>query len=207
MAGTESIFWIGTILALIAMLYSSVGHGGAAGCIAVLALFNLAPKVVRPAVLSLNVVVVGLASYRFAKAGYIDWRAAVPIVLASMPLAFAGGGIVLPAEIYRPLLGTPLVMSAVYLVWQTTRSTTAYGKVGRGIPRFGAIASGGVIGFMSGLSGIGGGALLIPFFLIAGWAGARQTAGIAAVFILANSLAGLAGNIVALKALPAEILP
>ncbi|SLN74573.1 Sulfite exporter TauE/SafE [Roseovarius gaetbuli] len=205
--GPDSIFLIGAILAVIAMLYSSVGHGGASGYIAVLTLSGLAPEIVRPVALSLNVVVAGLASYRFAKRGFIDWGSAIPILIASVPMAFIGGGIVLPDELYRPLHGTLLAFAATYLIWQTKRSSAAFSAATRGISRFGGMASGAGIGFVSGLSGIGGGVLLSPFFLITGWAGARQTAGIAAVFILANPLAGLAGNYVALKTLPSQMFP
>jgi uncharacterized membrane protein YfcA len=140
------------------------------------ALFSLAPEVIPPVALSLNVVVAGRASYRFAKAGFIDWRVVVPIVVASMPLAFIGGGTVLPPEPYRPLLGSLLILSAVYLAWQTTKASNAFSNVDLNIPRFGGFASGGAIGFASGLSGIGGGVLLSPFFLIFGWTGARKAA-------------------------------
>ena len=203
MIESDSVLAIGAILAVIAMLYSSVGHGGASGYIAVLALLNVVPDVIRPVALSLNVVVAGFATYRFAKAGFIEWRSALPIILASMPLAFLGGGIALPVEIYRPLL----VFSALYLLWQTSRSQTRFDVVSRKIPLLGSVGAGAGIGFLSGLTGIGGGVLLSPLFLISGWAGARQTAGIAAVFILANSVAGLAGNYVVLRSIPYEILP
>ncbi|MBM2294926.1 sulfite exporter TauE/SafE family protein [Sulfitobacter pseudonitzschiae] len=207
MIESDSVLAIGAILAVIAMLYSSVGHGGASGYIAVLALLNVVPDVIRPVALSLNVVVAGFATYRFAKAGFIEWRSALPIILASMPLAFLGGGIALPVEIYRPLLGGLLVFSALYLLWQTSRSQTRFDVVSRKIPLLGSVGAGAGIGFLSGLTGIGGGVLLSPLFLISGWAGARQTAGIAAVFILANSVAGLAGNYVVLRSIPYEILP
>ena len=153
MTGADSILLIGAILGLIAMLYSSVGQGGASGYIAVLALFSLAPEVIRPVALSLNGVVAGRAIYRFAKAGFIDWRVVVPIGVASMPLAFIGGGTVLPPEPYRPLLGSLLILSAVYLAWQTTKASNAFSNVDLNIPRFGGFASGGAIGFASGLSG------------------------------------------------------
>ena len=202
----EPVLIIGIVLALIALLYSSVGHGGASGYIAVLALFGTAPELIRPVALSLNIIVAGLATWRFSRAGYVDWRAAVPIVIASMPLAFLGGGIALPPHLYRPLLGGLLVLSAFYLVWRSLQASDAFVTARRKVPVAGSMAAGAGIGFVSGLSGIGGGVLLSPFFLISGWAGARQTAGIAAVFILANSVAGLAGNIVAVRALPGELV-
>lgn len=203
--GGDMTLYIGVILAIIALLYSSVGHGGASGYIAILALFSLQPDVIRPVALALNVIVAGIGTYRFSRAGLVDWRSAIPIVLASMPFAFVGGSIALPSEIYRPMLGVLLVFSALYLVWQTLRPTGSFDSAGKRIPLLGSVASGSGIGFVSGLSGIGGGVLLSPFYLTAGWAGARQTAGIAAVFILANSIAGLAGNYVTLQSLPPQL--
>jgi len=197
---------IGAVLAVVALLYSSVGHGGASGYIAILALFSLPPDIIRPVALSLNVVVAGFATYKFSRAGLVDWKSVLPLVLFSMPLAFVGGSIVLPSEIYRPILGALLIFSALYLVWRTLQPAHAFEVSENKIPLPGSIAAGSGIGFVSGLSGIGGGVLLSPLILITGWAGARQTAGIAAVFILANSVAALAGNAVALKSLPPDLL-
>lgn len=201
------VILIGAALGLAAILYSSVGHGGASGYIAIMALFSLPPDVIRPIALSLNVVVAGFATWRFSRAGYVDWRSAIPVILASMPLAFIGGSIELPGSIYRPLLGTLLVLSAVYMVWSVTRSPRFYDDAKRRLPLLGSVSAGGTIGLFSGLSGIGGGVLLSPLFVISGWAGARQTAGIAAVFILFNSLAGLAGNLTNVSSIPTQLLP
>jgi len=202
---TDLVFVIGAVLGVVAVLYSSVGHGGASGYIAILALFSLPPETIRPVALLLNVVVAGFATYRFSRAGLVDWKSVVPLVICSMPLAFLGGSVALPAHIYRPILGGLLILSAVYLIWRTLKPVNAFEYIEKKIPLSGSMAAGGSIGFVSGLSGIGGGVLLSPFFLISGWAGARQTAGIAAVFILANSIAGLAGNIVSLETLPTEM--
>jgi len=95
-----------------------------------------------------------------------------------MPRAFVGGSIVLPSKIYRPILGILLIFSGVYLVWRTVRPEQAFESIKKMVPLTGSIAAGGGIGFMSGLSGIGGGVLLSPFFLITGWARARQTTGL-----------------------------
>lgn len=205
MISIEPVLLIGIVLAVVATLYSSVGHGGASGYIAILALFSVAPETIRPVALSLNVMVSGLATYRFSKAGYVDWSSAFPIVLASVPLAYLGGGVVLPQETYRPLLGVLLLISSGYLVWQSLNTDCDFETSKTDLPIVGSILSGGAIGFVSGLSGIGGGVLLSPVFLIKKWAGARQTAGIAAVFILFNSIAGLAGNFASLGALPSEL--
>ncbi|WP_298362349.1 sulfite exporter TauE/SafE family protein [uncultured Litoreibacter sp.] len=201
------VILIGIVLGILAVLYSSVGHGGASGYIAIMALFSLSPEVIRPIALSLNVIVAGFATLRFTRAGYVDWRSAIPIIAASMPLAFIGGSMELPGNVYRPLLGGLLVFSAAYMLWSVTRSPQAYDSAKRNLPMIGSVSAGGTIGLFSGLSGIGGGVLLSPLFVIAGWAGARQTAGIAAVFILFNSLAGLAGNLANLNVVPTQLLP
>lgn len=201
------VILIGAVLGVAAILYSSVGHGGASGYIAIMALFSLSPDVIRPIALSLNVVVAGFATWRFSRAGYVDWRSAIPVILASMPLAFIGGSIELPGSVYRPLLGTLLVLSAGYMVWFVTRSPQFYDDAKRRLPLIGSVSAGGTIGLFSGLSGIGGGVLLSPLFVISGWAGARQTAGIAAVFIFFNSLAGLAGNLTNVSSIPGQLLP
>ena len=165
------VILIGAILGVVAILYSSVGHGGASGYIAIMALFSLSPEVIRPIALSLNVVVAGFATWRFSKTGYTDWRSAVPIILASVPMAFVGGSVDLPGSVYRPLLGTLLVFSAVYMAWSVTRSHRKYDNGKRTLPLVGSASAGGIIGLISGLSGIGGGVMLSPLFLIAGWAG------------------------------------
>lgn len=200
------IILIGLILGFVATLYSSVGHGGASGYIAILAFFSLEPEAIRPIALALNVVVAGLATYKFTKAGYLDWKSALPIIAASMPLAFLGGTLTLPSDIYRPLLGALLVISAGYMIWQVSMIHDRFETSKRKLPLVGSVSSGGAIGLASGLSGIGGGVLLSPLFVISGWAGARQTAGIAAAFILFNSLAGLAGNIASVRNVPGELI-
>jgi uncharacterized membrane protein YfcA len=124
-----------------------------------------------------------------------------------MPLAFVGGGITLPDDLYRPLLGVLLLLSAIYMVWQVSAASASFAEARRDLPLASSAVAGGGIGFLSGLSGIGGGVLLSPLFLVAGWSGARQTAGVAAVFILMNSIAGLAGNYTSLRTLPTELAP
>ena len=196
------IFTLTALLFAVSFLYSSVGHGGASGYIALMALMGMAPIVIRPAALSLNVIVAGFATYRFIKAGYLDWRNVVPLVVVSVPLAFLGGTVLLPSEIYRPLLGCLLVFSAVYLVWRTTNSENTESISKGKIPILAGILSGGCIGFLSGLTGFGGGVLLSPLLLIMTWTSARQTAGFSAVFILVNSIAGLSGNLISLQNIP-----
>jgi uncharacterized protein len=181
--------------ALVAALYSSVGHAGASGYLALMALAGLMPVVMRPTALVVNVVVATIGTYHFSRAGLTNWRALLPLVGASVPLAFIGGTIELPVHGYRWLVGAVLVASALVI------AVRAYGHAGQAsvvepaidLPLAGAIAIGLVIGLLSGLTGTGGGIFLSPLLLLAGRAGPRRTAGLAAPFIRLNSLAGIAG--------------
>jgi uncharacterized membrane protein YfcA len=189
-----------------AVLYSSVGHAGASGYLAVMALFGLAPEVMRPTALVLNVLVATIATTRFAMAGYFSWRGLWPFIVLSIPCAFIGGAIQLPGSIYKPLVGVILLLAAARLLWSTLGERVLQAKASRSLPLAPAIASGGGIGLLSGLTGTGGGIFLSPLLLFSGWAETRGSGGISAAFILVNSLAGLAGNLTSVRSLP-EHLP
>jgi uncharacterized protein len=194
------------LLALIffaAMLYSSVGHGGASGYIAAMALFGIAPSVMRPTALVLNVLVASLGTYRLHRAGLVNWTALGRLSAASVPMAFIGGTVHLPGDWYRRLVGIVLLAAAVRLFTDPREMQPAHRAVTP--PWAAALMTGGGIGLLSGLTGVGGGIFLSPFLVVFGWAGARQTSGITAPFILVNSVAGLAGNILSMRALPAEL--
>ena len=167
-----------------------------------MALFGLPPEVMRPVALTLNVLVAGLTTYRFYKAGHLKLFEAWPLLLLSAPLAFVGGTMVLPQEIYRPLLGGLLILSAGYLIWRSLTEPNRFSETETILPKSPALATGGIVGFLSGLTGIGGGVLLSPVLLQFGWAGIRKASALSAVFILFNSAAGLAGNLVSLNSLP-----
>jgi len=186
-----------------ALLYSSVGHAGASAYIALMALAGVVPEEMRPTALVLNVLVASFASYRYLRAGQFRWRTLWPFLLGAVPLAFVGGGISLPSNIYRPLVGLVLWASAVRLLWPKPLATAAEIHDPAIIP---GIASGAGIGLLAGLTGTGGGIFLSPLLLFARWSDAKRASGVAIVFILANSLAGLAGNYASLKSLP-EALP
>jgi uncharacterized membrane protein YfcA len=181
--------------ALVAALYSSVGHAGASGYLALMALAGVAPMVMRPTALVLNVVVAAIGTYRFSRAGLTSWRTLLPLVAASVPLAFLGGTIELPVHGYRGLVGAVLLVSALVLARRACEQPAAAAAVEPivDLPLAGSIGIGLVIGLLSGLTGTGGGIFLSPLLLLAGRAGPRRTAGLAAPFILLNSLAGIAG--------------
>lgn len=198
----EFILTVASLFFVVAMLYSSVGHGGASGYIAVMGLLSVAPDTIRPVALTLNIIVASFAAYRYWQAGLIDWRSMLPLVVSSVPFAFLGGTVVLPGEIYRPLLGAMLIFSAAYLFWQSIGKLEGLNSSDSQIPRIGGAGFGAAIGFLSGLTGIGGGVVLSPLMLLFKWANVRKTAAVASVFILLNSAAGLAGNLVSLQHIP-----
>ncbi len=176
---------------LVALLYSSVGHGGASGYLAAMALLGVAPETMRPTALLLNVLVSAVASIRFARAGHLSLGLLVPFAAASIPASFVGGGLSVSAPLYRIVLGAVLLFAAWRLV-----ALLAGPEVARGRPTLApALAIGGAIGLVSGVVGVGGGIFLTPILLIGRWATAREAAAASALFILANSLAGLAGRI------------
>jgi uncharacterized membrane protein YfcA len=188
-----------------ALLYASVGHAGASAYLATMAILGVPAEVARPTALSLNIVVASFVSLRFWRAGLVQLRAVAPFVIGSIPAAFIGGAIDVPPEIYEPLLGIVLLVAAAGFV-RTARSSageTITNPVR--VPVLPAVLAGAAIGLVSGLTGTGGGIFLSPLLILAGWATTRQASGIAAVFILANSIAGLAGNISAVGSVPSAL--
>jgi len=189
----QALLTLALAFALIAALYSSVGHAGASGYLAVMALLGVAPDVMRPTALALNLVVAAIGTLRFARAGLTSWRALLPLVAASVPLAVLGGRIALPVTGYRALVGAVLLLSAAVLAWRACAQAQPAREGPIRLPTGVALVIGAVIGLLSGLTGTGGGIFLSPLLLLAGWAGPRRTAGLAAPFILLNSAAGLTG--------------
>jgi uncharacterized membrane protein YfcA len=185
------------LILVAALLYASVGHGGASGYLAVMALCGVAPETMKPAALALNVLVSSVALVQFARAGAFEWRLFWPFALVSAPCAYLGGRVP-PAEFYGPLVGAVLLFAA----WRLAAGARVATQPARALPRALALVSGAAIGFLSGLTGVGGGIFLAPLLLLTRWAEPRQTAGVSAAFILVNSLAGLAGHGAPLAHLP-----
>lgn len=184
-----------------AVLYSSVGHGGASGYLAILALFSLAPAAFKPTALVLNILVSAIATVCFARAGHFSWRLFWPFASTSIPFSFLGGYVSLPAHVYQPLVGIVLLASAWRLYSRKDREATV-------VPRpsvTAALAVGAALGFLSGLTGVGGGIFLSPLLLLLGWAKVREVSAVAALFILLNSISGLLGHISSLQAIPPNL--
>ncbi|HZH90048.1 MAG TPA: sulfite exporter TauE/SafE family protein [Pyrinomonadaceae bacterium] len=198
---TNDVIILSLLILLAAALYSSVGHAGASGYLAAMALFGLAPATMKPTALCLNVLVATIATFRFWRAGCFHWPLFWPFAIASIPLAFIGGALTLPTTIYKQIVGLTLLYAAVRL-FLFTRAKAGAEETQSGAPFVAAMLSGGLIGLLSGLTGVGGGIFLSPLLLLMGWADARRTAGVSAAFILVNSIAGLLGNLTNLQALP-----
>jgi hypothetical protein len=190
-----------TLLALLAsgmlvaaFLYASVGHGGASAYIAAMALAGIAPAEMRPLALQLNVLVSALAAYKFYRAGHFRWPLFWPFAVVSIPAAYLGGAIVLPGTAYKILVGLVLLYAG-WQLWWSARAGEELRPL-RPLPVALAMAVGGVLGVLSGLTGVGGGIFLSPLLLLFGWAGTKQTSAVAAPFILVNSLAALVAGFV-----------
>ena len=199
-AATEVAILAGLIF-FAAALYSSVGHAGASGYLAAMALFGLAPEIMKPTALVLNILVATLTAAVFYRAGLLEWRRLWPFLLGSIPLAFVGGAIRLPGTAYKIIVGLILILSAVRLVWGSDDGVACAGQA----PVPVAAVCGGGIGLLSGLTGTGGGIFLSPLLIFTRWATTRQASGISAAFILANSVSGLAGHLASVRFLPASI--
>jgi uncharacterized membrane protein YfcA len=190
------------ILALftVAILYSSVGHGGASGYLAVMALLAIAPEITRPTALVLNVFVASIGTIQFYRAGHFSWRTFLPFGITSIPFAFIGGMITLPTTVYKIVLGAVLILAATRLALNLRSDLEPKG------PNIAiALVLGAIIGLLSGLVGVGGGIFLTPVLLLMNWSETKTAAGVSAMFILVNSIAGLAGSYATVIALPPAV--
>ncbi len=169
---------------------------------------GLPQAVMKPTALVLNLLVASVVTVRFHRAGLIEWRTLAPFVIGSAPLAFVGGGISLPGNVYRVLVGMVLIVAAARLL-QTAIQAVTGPVVGEppARPRHPllAVAVSAVIGLLAGLTGTGGGIFLTPVLVLSGWVEVRTAAGMSAAFILINSAAGLAGNVASVQSVPAAV--
>ncbi len=174
-----------------AFIYSSVGHGGASGYIAILSLANYLPEQIRPSALIMNIVVSSIASYNFWRAGYFSWNQFWPFAVLSIPFAFVGSNLILETKHFRILMGIILLISAFRIFSSPMSETLPVIKPKKLI----AITSGGIIGLLSGLTGTGGGIFLTPLLYFNKWGTIQSISATTAFFILCNSLSGLFGSL------------
>lgn len=182
---------------VIALLYSSVGHAGASGYIAVMSLLSLAPAEIKPIALALNILVASIGSWQFRRAGHFSWSLFWPFALLSAPFAFLGGYLDLPTRVFKVIVGIILLLSAAQFLVRPPAE-------GEATPPAKPLAMGvgAGLGLLSGLTGTGGGIFLTPLLIFMRWARTKTASAASALFILFNSIAGLAGNVTATSAFP-----
>lgn len=206
MITTEEALLLAGLFFAAAILYSSVGHGGASGYLAAMGLVGVAPVIMRPTALVMNIAVASISLYKFARANGFAWRLFLPFAITSVPMAFVGGRIQLPIAWFGVLVGVVLLYSAARLLIETMGVKVTARDVTGPPPVPLALAIGAGIGLLSGLTGVGGGIFLSPLLVLAGWASVRDSAAPTAAFILINSIAGLMGLLTRQPTLP-DALP
>ena len=187
----EHIWLFLAVLPLIAFLYASVGHGGASGYLALMAIFSFAPEAMKPTALLLNLFVAAIAFYHYYKAGYFNKKLFMSFAISSIPLAFVGGMIEVDATLYKKIL-------AILLIFALLKMLNVFGKestIIKDVKLWQGLIVGGLIGFFSGLIGIGGGIILTPVILLLHWGKMKEAAAVSALFIWVNSAAGLIGQL------------
>lgn len=187
----DNIYLFFLILPIVSFLYSSVGHGGASGYLALMALFSFAPETMKPTALLLNIFVAGISFYYYYREGYFNRRLFLSFAISSIPFAFLGGTIEIDASIYKKIL-------AVLLVFAILKMLNVFGKETdtlKQVKPWQGVMVGGIIGFFSGLIGIGGGIILTPLILLLHWGKMKEAAAVSALFIWVNSASGLIGQL------------
>ena len=184
------LFYI--LLFIVAFLYSSVGHGGASGYLALMALFSVAPEVMKPTALLLNIFVSLIAFNQYYRSGAFHWKLFYPFAVTSVPFSFLGGTISISGDVYKQILGILLLIPVIRFIGFGNRDV----EHKRPVKLLIALLIGACIGFLSGMIGIGGGIILSPVLLLLHWANQKEAAAVSAAFIFVNSVAGLSGQFV-----------
>jgi uncharacterized membrane protein YfcA len=185
---SEIVFFV--LVFLLAVLYSSVGHGGASGYLALMALFSFPPDFMRPTALVLNIFVSSIAFYSFYRGGHFKIKLLLPFIITSLPFAFLGGMLSINPKIYKIILGLFLLIAVARMFFSPKNFEGQTKPLNHPL----ALGIGAVLGFLSGLIGIGGGIILSPVIILLRWADMKQTAAVSAAFILINSISGLLGQ-------------
>jgi uncharacterized membrane protein YfcA len=184
------IFYV--LLFCVALLYAAVGHGGASGYLALMAVYGISATVMKPTALLLNLFVSLTSFIQFNRGGHFRKEIFIPLVVASIPMSFLGGILTIGDDVYKKILGAVLLIPVVrFFFFPNTEAEEM-----KQPKKAASFVIGGSIGLLSGMMGIGGGIILSPILLLLKWAGQKQTAAISALFIFVNSLAGLAGQLV-----------
>lgn len=193
--------WLYLLFFFVAFFYASIGHGGASGYLAVMALLNISPAVMKPTSLLLNILVSMVAFISFYRAGHFKSKLLWPLIIASIPFAFVGSIMQVSDVLYKKLLGVVLFIAILRLLYQNTE------KALLPAPKWYVLfIIGAIIGLVSGMIGMGGGILLAPVLLLMRWSSQKQTAAICAIFIFLNSVSGMVGQIKTGFPLSAQII-
>ncbi len=183
-------FWLFyPMLFLVAFLYASVGHGGASGYLALMAIFGCSVVTMKSSSLLMNIFVSALSFYQFYKGGHFRFKLFYPFIVTSIPAAFIGAYVTIDSMLYKKILGLLLLISILRLVNRIGTESTKIVSLNF----IGALFIGGFIGLISGMIGIGGGILLSPIILLLHWANMKETAAVSALFIFINSIVGFIG--------------
>ena len=179
------------LLPVVAFLYAAVGHGGASGYLALMGLFSFSEELMKPTGLLLNLFVAAISFYHFWRSGYFNGRLFTYFVISSFPLAYLGGTLNIDAKVYKIILGVLLLFAIAKMLGLFGTERDEIRPVGWGT----GLLVGGVIGFFSGLIGIGGGIILSPVILLFRWGKMKEAAAVSALFIWVNSAAGMTGQL------------
>lgn len=177
------------LIVLVAFLYSSIGHGGASGYLALMAIFSVNPEIMRSSALILNLFVAGISFIAYYKGGYFKPKILVPFIITSIPFAFLGASLDINPKVYKIILGLFLFIAVLRIIIFKPQEKTEIEQP----PMVPALLIGAGLGFFSGMIGIGGGIILSPLLILLGWANIKQAAAVSAIFIFLNSGAGLLG--------------
>lgn len=193
------------VFAIVATLYASVGQAGGTGYIAILGLVGYGPEVIKPTALALNVLVAAIGCGRFAREGLLTWRSFYPFAILGAPFSVLGGASDLPRTLYQPVVGALLLLAAALMIRSARRAAELDLAASTEPPFVPSLIAGGAVGYVSGLTGVGGGIFLAPLVLAVGWISTRQAAAVSAVFNLLNSAAALAAMWTKVPAMPAPL--
>ncbi len=197
-----SEIWFAVLIAIVAFLYASVGHGGASGYLALMVIFGVSPLLMKPSALVLNLFVSAISFMQFYRQGYFKWKLLWPFIITSIPLSFLGAKMNVDAHIYKMILAVCLFIAILRLLGLFGKNDPdKTNEINLPI----ALLIGGIVGFISGMIGIGGGILLSPILLLLHWAKMKETAAVSAIFIFLNSLSGIAGAFGSMENISSEI--